>query len=241
MTTLINPENKAVVVFGGSKCGNDPIFVEEARKLGTLLQKSGFLYLIYGGSADGVMGNFASAFKKSGGTVIEISTEDFLLVDRANNNESIGIADFRIIAKSLPARKHVMMTGKRGLDDVRISYETTKQAMDLLEKIEVVGAVALPGGTGTDDEIYEVIAHNQEQSIKASALKYEYNGPALPLVVVNVKGIFDKVIDTINHKISHGFTNQKDFRHFHMADNAEKAVEELIAMANAKEKALSGK
>jgi len=173
MTTLLNPENKAVVVFGGSKCGNDPIFVEEARRLGVLLKESGFLYLIYGGSADGVMGSFASAFKKSGGTVIEISTEDFLLVDRAYGKESIGIADFRIIAKSLPARKHVMMTGKKGIDDVRISYETTKQAMDLLEKIEVVAAVALPGGTGTDDEIYEVIARNQEQSIKASALKYE--------------------------------------------------------------------
>ena len=53
--------------------------------------------------------------------------------------------------------------------------------------------------------------------------------------------IFDKVIDTINHKISHGFTNEKDFRHFRMVDNAEKAVRELIDLANAKETALTGK
>ncbi|OPZ78697.1 MAG: LOG family protein YvdD [Alphaproteobacteria bacterium ADurb.Bin438] len=238
MINLNNSKNKAVVVFGGSKSGNDSLFVEEAKKLGQELKSSGVEILIYGGSSDGVMGAFASSFKKNGGTVVEISTEDFLIVDRAYGNESKGIADHQIITKGLPARKHLMMTGKEGLSDIRLSKETNRKAIRFLKKIEVIGAVALPGGTGTDDEIYEVIARNQEQSIKASALKKEYNGPSLPLVVVNTKGIFDKVIDTINHKISHGFTNEKDFRHFKILNTAVEAVEKLIEMANIKEESI---
>ncbi|MFM9075886.1 MAG: LOG family protein, partial [Bacteroidota bacterium] len=60
-----------ICVFCGSGSGNDPVFIEAARELGTHMAKEG-LGLVYGGADIGLMGAIADAVLAGGGTVIGI-------------------------------------------------------------------------------------------------------------------------------------------------------------------------
>ncbi len=61
----------SLAVFCGSHEGKNPLFVEDARKLGFLLA-SRKITLIYGGSSKGIMGAIADAMLERGGRVIGI-------------------------------------------------------------------------------------------------------------------------------------------------------------------------
>ncbi|MFM7193693.1 MAG: TIGR00730 family Rossman fold protein [Bacteroidota bacterium] len=60
-----------ICVFCGSGSGNDPVFIEAARELGTHMAKEGH-GLVYGGADIGLMGAIADAVLAGGGTVIGI-------------------------------------------------------------------------------------------------------------------------------------------------------------------------
>ena len=62
---------KSVAVFCGSKCGNNPAFVEQTNLLGGYLGKEK-IRLVYGGGSIGLMGAVADSVMKSGGEVIGI-------------------------------------------------------------------------------------------------------------------------------------------------------------------------
>jgi uncharacterized protein (TIGR00730 family) len=58
-------------VFCGSSSGNNPVFADETRKLGTLMAKAG-VGLVYGGGNVGLMGILAQAVLEHGGEVIGV-------------------------------------------------------------------------------------------------------------------------------------------------------------------------
>ena len=60
-----------VTVFCGSAAGNQSLYMEEAKRLGSFLAKEGHT-LIYGGARVGTMGALAKAVKENGGQVIGI-------------------------------------------------------------------------------------------------------------------------------------------------------------------------
>jgi uncharacterized protein (TIGR00730 family) len=62
---------KSLAVFCGSKPGNNPLYVEQAKQLGYLLAAKN-ITLIYGGSSKGVMGAVANAVLEKNGKVIGI-------------------------------------------------------------------------------------------------------------------------------------------------------------------------
>ncbi len=67
-------EAKSIVVFCGSKAGNNPIFEAHAQQLGHLLAANN-IRLIYGGGNRGLMGAVANAVLEKGGTVTGIIPE----------------------------------------------------------------------------------------------------------------------------------------------------------------------
>lgn len=65
---------KSIVVFCGSKNGNNPLYVAHAKQLGNLLATNN-IRLIYGGGNRGIMGAVANAALEKSGTVTGIIPE----------------------------------------------------------------------------------------------------------------------------------------------------------------------
>ena len=65
---------KSIVVFCGSKDGNNPLYAIHAKQLGNLLAQNN-TRLIYGGGNRGLMGAVANAVLEKGGTVTGIIPE----------------------------------------------------------------------------------------------------------------------------------------------------------------------
>ncbi len=59
---------KSLAVFCGSKEGKDPVFIQDAKRLGQLLAESK-IKLIYGGGSAGIMGVIADSVMSNGGDV----------------------------------------------------------------------------------------------------------------------------------------------------------------------------
>jgi len=82
----------SLAVFCGSKNGNNPVYIEQAKELGKLLAKNN-ITLIYGGGSTGMMGAVADATMENSGKVIGIITKK--LVDWEHQHK--GITDLSIV------------------------------------------------------------------------------------------------------------------------------------------------
>ena len=76
----------SLAVFCGSKSGNNPVYTQHAKELGTLLAKKN-ITLIYGGGSTGMMGAVADAVLDSGGRVVGIIPQK--LVDWEHQHDRI--------------------------------------------------------------------------------------------------------------------------------------------------------
>ncbi|WP_306985229.1 LOG family protein [Alkalicoccobacillus murimartini] len=93
---------KRIAVFCGSSEGENPIYMEEARKLGTLLAEKG-IGLVYGGAQVGCMGAVANACLEAGGEVIGVIPEKLMNVEIAHN----GLTEQHVV-KTMHERKAMM-------------------------------------------------------------------------------------------------------------------------------------
>jgi uncharacterized protein (TIGR00730 family) len=75
---------KTIAVFCGSSTGNDPIYMEEARKLGHRLVDEG-LKLVYGGATVGCMGAVADGVMEAGGEAIGVIPKKLADVEIAHD------------------------------------------------------------------------------------------------------------------------------------------------------------
>ena len=120
-----------ITVFCGSSKGSDPIYAETAELLGKTLAEAGY-GLVYGGGRVGLMGIVANAVMQHGGKVIGIIPH-FL-------NASEGIA----------------------YDDItEVRVVNTMHERKLLMHQLSSGVIALPGGYGTMDELFEILCWAQ--------------------------------------------------------------------------------
>ncbi|MFE8700508.1 TIGR00730 family Rossman fold protein [Cytobacillus sp. FJAT-54145] len=93
---------KTIAVFCGSSSGNDPIYMEEARKLGKRLVEHG-LDLVYGGATVGCMGAVADAVMEAGGKAIGVIPEKLVRVEIAHNH----LTELHVV-KDMHERKALM-------------------------------------------------------------------------------------------------------------------------------------
>ncbi len=116
-----------IAVYLGSRPGDSPKYSEMTRALGKWIGKNGFT-LVYGGSAQGLMGALADSTLASGGEVIGI----------------------------LPNVKEIMDVKQPGLTKYIYTASVAERRSRMIELADAF--VTLPGGLGTLDEISEVLS-----------------------------------------------------------------------------------
>lgn len=92
----------SVCLFCGSRTGNDPAFVDEARGFGTLLAQHGHR-LVYGAGDNGLMGETARAMQQAGGHITGVIPQH--LVDAEIGKSDV---DDYIVTTNMHERKMLM-------------------------------------------------------------------------------------------------------------------------------------
>jgi len=142
--------------------------------------------LVYGGASVGLMGVVADAVLAGGGEVIGVIPQN--LQDKEITHEELSELHF---VDSMSQRKTMMS----GLAD---------------------GFIALPGGLGTLDELFEVLAEAQlDLHLK-------------PCGVLNVKGFFDPIRHLLEHAIAERFIHPDHGRLLILDDQPEKLLDKMI-------------
>jgi len=132
--------------------------------------------LVYGGASVGTMGATAVSVLKNGGSVTGVITKQLVNMEVANTD----LTDLRIV-DTMHDRKAMMAE----LSD---------------------GFIALPGGFGTIEELFEAITWAQLGIQKK------------PCGILNVGGYYDKLLEFIDHMIDHGFV-KSDYRELIKVDD----------------------
>jgi uncharacterized protein (TIGR00730 family) len=141
--------------------------------------------IVYGGSSLGSMGRLAAAALEAGGKVIGV----------------------------LPRFMDDLEWGHRSLSELRIVDDMHERKRVMLELSDA--AIALPGGCGTLEELFEAITW------KRLGL---YFGP---VVLVNVGGFFDPCIELLNRCVDERFMDEKHRAMWNVAENPESVMETL--------------
>jgi uncharacterized protein (TIGR00730 family) len=139
--------------------------------------------LVYGGGSVGLMGSVADAVMAAGGSVIGVIPEALATKEVAH----AGVTELRVVP-SMHARKAMMA--------------------DLSEAF-----IALPGGLGTFDELFEILTWAQ------------LGIHAKPVGLLNVAGYFDALLALVDHSIAEGFIHD-DQRGLFVAGGT---IDELLA------------
>ena len=124
--------------------------------------------LVYGGGGVGLMGAVADGVLAGGGQVTGV-IPTFL---NTRELQHAGVTDMRVV-DTMHERKQIMVTGTGGF-------------------------MALPGGFGTLDELFEVLTWSQLAIHE------------LPVGVLNVDGFFDGILATLDGMVERGFLRQED-------------------------------
>lgn len=132
--------------------------------------------LIYGGASIGLMGIIARTVLKCGGKVTGVMPK--LLLDKEIDFKEV--TDFKMV-------------------------DTMHERKGIMEKLSD-GFIAMPGGFGTLDEIFEILAWGQLQLHMK------------PCGFLNVSNYYDKLFDFINHAIDEKFINET-YRHLFQIDS----------------------
>jgi len=141
--------------------------------------------LVYGGNDCGCMGALADAARAAGGKVVGVTPQ--LLVDH-------GIADQQC--------------------DELVVTETMRQRKELLEQ-RGEAFIALPGGLGTLEEIFEILVGRM--------LGYH----SKPIVLLNIAGFYEPLLAMIDRGIEQKFIRENAREHFHVSASVADAIRYL--------------
>lgn len=160
--------NRRVAVFCGSSPGTGARHMHLARNFGRALAEARF-GLVYGGGQVGLMGAVAEGALDAGGEVIGI-IPDFLQSKEIVSRDPR--VDLRIVS-SMHARKAL--------------------ASSLAD-----GFVALPGGYGTFEELFETLAWVKLGLVHG------------PVILMNDGGFYDGLLAFVDLAVAEGFVNRRE-------------------------------
>src|SRR6266478_7174218 len=153
----------------GVYCGSSPGLLPEYKEAATAfgaLLAREGIALVYGGGNIGLMGAAADGALQAGGKVI-------------------GVIPHALVAKELAHR------GVTEFYPVETMHQRKQKMADLAD-----GFVALPGGIGTLEEIFEVLTWNQLHIHEK------------PCAFLNVAGYYDTLIGFLGHMVQQRFLKQ---------------------------------
>ncbi|KAF8457286.1 hypothetical protein BGX38DRAFT_1327032 [Terfezia claveryi] len=161
-----------VCVFCGSSPGKGPAFVQAAKDLAGILAENSW-HLVYGGGTVGLMGVVSSTLISLSGPSTVLGVVPKALIDKEQEGIIPPETEFgkTMVVKDMHTRKAMM----------------AKQADAF---------VALPGGFGTLDELFEIVTWNQ------------LGIHDKPIVLLNINGFYDGLLTWINKAIESGFVNK---------------------------------
>ncbi|MDT0552833.1 TIGR00730 family Rossman fold protein [Urechidicola vernalis] len=173
---------KKIAVFCGASIGFNPIYKDEAQRVGAFFGKNN-IGLVYGGGKIGMMGALADELLKHKGEVIGI-------IPHLLKNEEVVHSELSqlIETKTMSTRK------------VKIS------------KL-VDGYIALAGGFGTLDEIFEALTLGQ--------LGIE----SKPIGLLNTQGFFSPMLAQLDLMVEEGFLKKANRDMVLVSDNIEELIE----------------
>jgi uncharacterized protein (TIGR00730 family) len=143
--------------------------------------------LVYGGSNVGLMKAVAEAALSAGGKVIGVIPEVLVDLEVAHH----GITEL-LITSTMHTRKALIG-----------------------EKADAF--IALPGGFGTFEELFEVLAW------------HTLNIHGKPILLLNVNGFYDKLLVFLDHCVVEGMLKPKSRELLRVAENVEDALGQLFA------------
>jgi len=143
--------------------------------------------VVYGGSSMGSMGRLADAALAAGGKVIGV----------------------------LPRFMSDLEWGHSTLTDLRLVDDMHQRKRLMLESSDAV--VALPGGCGTLEELFEAITW------KRLGIYVK------PIVLVNVQGFFDPCLELLERAVREGFMHRKHTDMWSVVDEPEDAYNAILS------------
>jgi hypothetical protein len=143
--------------------------------------------VVYGGGSLGSMGRLADAALAAGGKVIGI----------------------------LPRFMSELEWGHNSLTDLRLVDDMHQRKRLMLESADAV--VALPGGCGTLEELFEAITW------KRLGIYVK------PIVLVNVRGFFDPCLELLERAVREGFMHEKHADMWSVVEQPEEAYQAILA------------
>ena len=148
--------------------------------------------LVYGGSDVGLMSTLANTVHDNGGEVIGI------------------------IPKHLVSRE----VAHKGLEDLRV-VNSMHERKALMEELSDA-FIAMPGGFGTIEEIFEMVTWAQLEL------------HSKPCGFLNVDGFYDKLFDFIDSLTTEGFVGKGCLHPIQLESSPEKLVERLVSYQSTK-------
>ncbi len=141
--------------------------------------------LVYGGAQVGLMGTVANAVLEHNGKVIGVIPE-FL------------------------KRKEIVHEGIQELHTTKTMVERKMKMIDLAE-----GFIALPGGFGTLEELFEVVT-----ALQLGQLSY-------PVAILNSNGYYDELIAMMKTMMKKGLLKEKNFAMLIIETDVSKLLERM--------------
>lgn len=167
-----------ITVYLGANEGSDTSFRQAVEELGRWIGESGHA-LVYGGSKSGLMGALAASALAAGAEVTGVEPEFF--ISESESFQMEGLTEL-IVTKDIPDRRTKMIE----LGDAFIAF---------------------PGGTGTLEEVSEVMSKLALKQIDA------------PCVLYNLNGYYAGLKALLKHMVEMGLSTEEKQEKVHFAEN----------------------
>ncbi len=144
------------------------------------------IHLVFGGSKAGIMGIIADA-----------------MIER--NMKTIGV---------IPESLKIKEVAHSGLNELIVVENMHQRKAIMAEKADAF--IALPGGFGTFDELFEIITWNQLGIISK------------PVALLNFKGFFNPLLEFLKHASEKGFIKRENLDMLIIEENPKILIHKLI-------------
>lgn len=173
---------------------------------------------LFCGSNTGTRPSYVQAARDFGST---LATRDIALVYGGGNVGLMGVAADAALAAGgrvigvIPEFLQSKELAHQGLTELHITH-TMHERKALMEDLSG-GFIALPGGFGTYDELFEMLTWGQ-LSIHSK-----------PIGLLNVDGFFEPLLAMVRHGVAEGFVHEANLRLFMVADTMDTLLEAMNA------------
>ena len=184
-----------ICIFCGSKSGRNPAYQQAAIQLGSLIAEKGY-ELVYGGGNVGLMGVIAGACLNQGGHVIGVIPET--LIHREVEGTKVG---------------HDRLSR---LEVVDTMHERKARMAELSDAF-----IALPGGIGTLEELFEIYTWSQ--------LEFHQK----PIGLLNTECFFNPLIQLLDHMVQESFLAAETRSELYFESDPQKLLDHICGATKA--------